>query len=864
MAIFSKYFIIAFIIILNVLSVCGKKKRRSSKANIRNPRKVNVFVNNNIKMLTPEDFENHGKERPLFIFFGSGGSVNSESFTSTWIEFQNKANEEKLTDKINIGKIECNKYPVFCQEQNINHFPTLILYYKNEKLDELVEYKTSEDIVNFVRGYYDKFKIISHEQPKSSSVNQSNRQLSDQEMKELKKQFYRKKMNILKDEKSNKILKDVFRHVEKKQESESLFEKLFKKNSNKEKHNIYDVDDNEELYNDISDDFDKNYDNDMYDMFKNMNKDENNSERRKSSIPNKSEIPVEKQSADNEPTEQQPVGNSSLDEPIEEQPVDNKPVDNKPVEEQPVDNKPVDEQPVHKKPVEEQPVHKKPVEKLPVIKKPTNNKPNENQPTNDKPEEKQPIESQPVSAKSFNATSDIDTSIEDNNIDDYNVQTNNTMSNIEENGEEYVEEYVEGNIEGNVEENVGENAEIKTYNNTSDAMTDEGVDQGNIDYNTTLSTVEDEAAENVEVLNNEEVVENYETVNETAENVEENLDDNVNEDYQKVKLVVSDEETSNKESNPRNDNNYYENGNITDDEESERTYQKQNYLRVNQKQVQKTGFVRKILSLFRSLKSLFVLFVILSGLYALIRYTNIFKFKNKSRYSSYDYNSYVSSTKHSSNDYGYIMNNNNTSDVNKYFSNGPGLVNRKFVNYNHIPVRNSTSFASASTNNSSYSMPTSQSVPILNYNVGMNKTNNNNNNKSININNNTNNNNNYYQSQIYTPPKVNYYNNNNNNNNTNNNKSQQSYLPVTNQANNTQGMNSQANYSRPGYSMNYSISTNNDQNKKSTNGNTMSSQGIKKSDSTSYNSSISISDAFIPNFNNNPPSNLFNKQNIQS
>jgi len=79
-------------------------------------------------MLTPEEFIQHGQDSPWFVFFGSKNSVKSESFTSTWIEFQEQADKESLTDTINIGKVECTHYAVFCKENKIERFPTLILY----------------------------------------------------------------------------------------------------------------------------------------------------------------------------------------------------------------------------------------------------------------------------------------------------------------------------------------------------------------------------------------------------------------------------------------------------------------------------------------------------------------------------------------------------------------------------------------------------------------------------------------------------------------------------------------------------------------------------------------------------------------
>jgi len=310
---------------------------------------------------------------------------------------------------------------------------------------------------------------------------------------------------------------------------------------------------------------------------------------------------------------------------------------------------------------------------------------------------------------------------------------------------------------------------------------------------------------------------------------------------------------------------------------------------VNQKAQQKAGIIRKILSPFRSLKSIFVLFVILSGLYALLRYTNIFKFNYKSKYTSsyYDYNSFGGTTSASSNNslYGsgnssYSIGSTNSDNVHKYFTNGPGLINRKYVNYNHIPVSSSTSFASANNSNnrmqqrsnpsvpqntSTYSMPSAQPITISNFEVNRNA-----NGNASGTNNNTNmNNNKYYPSQTFGLPRVNFYNNGNSNNNKCQPPTYQTPLPnpqgtplqslnnnmtfngQSNNGNHASVINVQNNYgpTASSYSMNYSMSNLNPNPK---NLNTIGSQDPqkKKDSNLCNNSSINISDAYFPNLHN--------------
>ena len=286
------------------------------------------------------------------------------------------------------------------------------------------------------------------------------------------------------------------------------------------------------------------------------------------------------------------------------------------------------------------------------------------------------------------------------------------------------------------------------------------------------------------------------------------------------------------------------------------------------------------------MKSIFVLFVILSILYALLRYTNIFKFNIKNKYTSsyYDYNSFGGTTSSNSsstnsNSYyssnsSYSLGNNNNSNVNKYFSNGPGLINRKYANYNHIPVSSSTSFAAANNSNnpmqqrsnqpppqnlSPYSIPSAQPITISNYDTGRNANTANNNSNAMN--------NKYYQPQPFGIDPVNYYNSNDNKPQPT--PSYQTPLPnphgtplqslnnnlnYNHQNNNATVMNVQNNYAQPStYSMNYSLSSVYDNNNNQTlnpnpkHMNTMGSQDIKKkNESNLYNSSINISDAYFP------------------
>jgi len=77
-------------------------------------------------MLNPEEFLQHGQDSPWFVFFGSKSSTNAEVFTSIWLEVQNQADKENITRYINIAKVDCTKYAVFCKEFNIEYFPTLI------------------------------------------------------------------------------------------------------------------------------------------------------------------------------------------------------------------------------------------------------------------------------------------------------------------------------------------------------------------------------------------------------------------------------------------------------------------------------------------------------------------------------------------------------------------------------------------------------------------------------------------------------------------------------------------------------------------------------------------------------------------
>ncbi|KAG4099180.1 hypothetical protein H8356DRAFT_1307623 [Neocallimastix lanati (nom. inval.)] len=160
-----------------------------------------------------------------------------------------------------------------------------------------------------------------------------------------------------------------------------------------------------------------------------------------------------------------------------------------------------------------------------------------------------------------------------------------------------------------------------------------------------------------------------------------------NNEYQKVKLIISENESDIESEHESEEENY-------------REFRKQNYLRVNKKRNEKPSFSKKLFSTLisplKSLKNLFILFVILSCLYAVLYYnksflsSSIFKFKNKKPYESYyDYNSFGGELSKNDN---YYHDSNYSNNVNNYYSNGSGLINRKYTNYNHIAVKNSTSF----------------------------------------------------------------------------------------------------------------------------------------------------------------------------
>jgi len=94
-------------------------------------------------MLSPEEFKQNGQYGLWFIFFGSNASVKSETFTYMWLEIQNQADKENITSNINLGMVECTRYYVFCKENNIEYFPTLLLY-------DINIYKIKNIIISYI------------------------------------------------------------------------------------------------------------------------------------------------------------------------------------------------------------------------------------------------------------------------------------------------------------------------------------------------------------------------------------------------------------------------------------------------------------------------------------------------------------------------------------------------------------------------------------------------------------------------------------------------------------------------------------------------------------------------------------------
>ncbi|ORX84010.1 hypothetical protein BCR32DRAFT_266584 [Anaeromyces robustus] len=868
MAILTKYLIITLLIIIFnvwciksediVVEQKGKNEQQSSYESKHS--EDDNDINKYLKILSPEEFKQHGG--PWLIFFGSKASIKSETFSAIWLDVQNEADKEKLTNIVNIAKVECTQYAVFCKENNIEYFPTLILFNNGKKVNEFKQYQNANDVIKYLREVAD---IYNPKKNNEENKKATTEEIREQKLKELKKQFYLKKLKLLKSHKSPNLIKDLLLDSKEIDELDTtLFDKLFKeKESNggydkklekmkKEAHNIYDLDKNER-FTDLKDnlldtlnDFEHSFDFAVRDMIKNadetLNSLKSNNNNNNENYKNNDKQDSSKEKIVKNTDHEKYIYNSSTSKLNEKE-------NNNPGEENDISSSSSTNEDYQKVKLivsdDESSVNERKVDTKTIPPKyiQNSNKKYSNEETN-----RSDISDDSSKKNENDITIDNDNNnVYENDNDNKNINDDDKINNEEVN--RYINEAFNINEDGDTEEN----------SSNEDNYDYRAEDRGRDEYDGRI------------------------------EDSDKDENDGKSEDSDKYEYDPRVEDSSKDES----DN--------SDDDDSQKVYQKQNYLRVNQKPIQKTGFIKKLLSPFKSLKSLFVLFVILSCLYALIRYTsilnsNIFKFKNKKSYSSYyDYNAFGSASNtndfYNSSTYSMGSSNNNNNNVNKYFADGPGLINRKYVNYNPIPVSNSTSFASASSSNnrmpplpnptvppthnqSSYTIPSTQPVAMPNYNNGMNNMNgvmnNNNNNNSNNTNNtNININTKFYPAQAFALHQNNYYNSNNNNIN----KNQPNYnqtpissnptnlsLPTTNNNVNYNNNNNTNNNNRPSYNtMNYSMSTiydhsNKNQQMTSNPNNLNNTQDIKgqnqnfrKSDSNLYNRSININSPYFPN-----------------
>jgi len=176
MTILKNYFIIVILLLLNVLCIKGNEIEEDD---FPKPQKLkeSIDVDRYLKLLGPEEFNQHGQEGLWFIFYGSKTSIKSETFTYMWFEIQNQADIENITSIINLAKVECSKHAVFCKEQNIKHFPTLLLYNEGKKENEFKDYMNSDDVLNYIRKIAGKYNetIIDEDEDEDNDKKQKNK-----------------------------------------------------------------------------------------------------------------------------------------------------------------------------------------------------------------------------------------------------------------------------------------------------------------------------------------------------------------------------------------------------------------------------------------------------------------------------------------------------------------------------------------------------------------------------------------------------------------------------------------------------------------------------------------------------------------
>ncbi|KAG4099179.1 hypothetical protein H8356DRAFT_1038215, partial [Neocallimastix lanati (nom. inval.)] len=180
MTLLTKYILITVLILFNALCIKGN----GSDVEDNFSESQSIDINKYLKMLSPEEFKQNGQYGLWFIFFGSNASVKSETFTYMWLEIQNQADKENITSNINLGMVECTRYYVFCKENNIEYFPTLLLFNNGKREDELKDYENSDDVLDFIRNKIEVFSKNRQKEKVEEIVEEIGKEKAEEKVEE--------------------------------------------------------------------------------------------------------------------------------------------------------------------------------------------------------------------------------------------------------------------------------------------------------------------------------------------------------------------------------------------------------------------------------------------------------------------------------------------------------------------------------------------------------------------------------------------------------------------------------------------------------------------------------------------------------
>ena len=102
---------------------------------------------------TQNNNQQNQQNKTKIILYYSDGCGWCQKFMPEWTRFEQIAKQKLNSLNLQVIKISCDKNQNTCQIENIQGYPTVILYKNNKKITEFSDERTAEKLIEFINNH---------------------------------------------------------------------------------------------------------------------------------------------------------------------------------------------------------------------------------------------------------------------------------------------------------------------------------------------------------------------------------------------------------------------------------------------------------------------------------------------------------------------------------------------------------------------------------------------------------------------------------------------------------------------------------------------------------------------------------------